>query len=147
MNERSRYLLSGPDSILFFSSCVLLVFISFGGLVLTCYASWRRRHIPSGHKLYPFPLVKKHQRTELFAHCQPWTGKLKGETLRLRIYAVDAPESAKMGRPGQPFSEVRRPLTLGTLLFRRQIRAALPQLPYEFFFVVWSPWILKGLFS
>ncbi|KAL8437949.1 hypothetical protein ACSSS7_000599 [Eimeria intestinalis] len=67
--------------------------------------TFRGRHIPNGHKLYPYPLVKKHQRTELFAQCEPWKGKLKGETLRFRIYGVDAPETPKMGRPGQPFSE------------------------------------------
>ncbi|KAL8425286.1 hypothetical protein Efla_005850 [Eimeria flavescens] len=67
--------------------------------------TFRGRHIPNGHKLYPYPVVKKHQRTELFAQCEPWKGKLKGETLRFRIYGVDAPETAKMGRPGQPFAE------------------------------------------
>ncbi|KAL8443647.1 hypothetical protein Emed_006665 [Eimeria media] len=67
--------------------------------------TFRGRHIPNGHKLYPYPVVKKHQRTELFAQCEPWKGKLKGETLRFRIYGVDAPETAKMGRPEQPFAE------------------------------------------
>ena len=34
-----------------------------------------------------------------------YTGNLKDHTLAVRIYAVDAPETAKFGNPGQPYGE------------------------------------------
>jgi micrococcal nuclease len=34
-----------------------------------------------------------------------YKGNLKDHTLAVRIYAVDAPETAKMGNPGQPFGD------------------------------------------
>ena len=34
-----------------------------------------------------------------------YTGGLKEHTLAVRLYAIDAPETAKFGNPGQPFAE------------------------------------------
>ena len=34
-----------------------------------------------------------------------YTGNLKDHTLAVRIYAVDTPETAKFGNPGQPYGE------------------------------------------
>lgn len=54
----------------------------------------RVRHTPGGQ-------VCRHP-TEVHT---PWKGKLKDETILVRVYAVDAPEKQKFNKPGQPFSE------------------------------------------
>lgn len=80
------------------------------------------RHIPHGEVL--FPLRQGSSRREEGGG-QPeggagegggrgdrdasrdWRGKLAENTIRVRLYGVDAPETAKFGNPGQPYAEVR----------------------------------------
>lgn len=79
------------------------------------------RHIPNGQFLYPLRQEGSRKKEEKRGReegegegrgdrdpSRNWRGKLTENTIRIRLYGVDAPETAKFGNPGQPYAEVRK---------------------------------------
>ncbi|EPT27166.1 nuclease, putative [Toxoplasma gondii ME49] len=88
--------------------------------------SIRVRHIPKGHTLYPLRAPRKRGETrepvrepsdeEDPSKC--WKGKLTENTIRIRLYGIDAPETAKFGNPGQPFAQEAKHFVTQRLLHK-----------------------------
>ncbi|CBZ54197.1 putative nuclease [Neospora caninum Liverpool] len=88
--------------------------------------SIRIRHIPNGHLLYPLRLPRKPGEARTPARepgdeedpSKTWKGKLTENTIRIRLYGIDAPETAKFGHPGQPFAQEAKQFVTERLLHK-----------------------------
>ncbi|PFH35101.1 putative nuclease [Besnoitia besnoiti] len=87
--------------------------------------SIRVRHIPNGQLLYPLRQPRKPGEKRGPERTTPgddedaskrWKGKLTENTIRIRLYAIDAPETAKFGNPGQPFAQEAKDFVTERLL-------------------------------
>ncbi|KEP67606.1 UNVERIFIED_CONTAM: nuclease, putative [Hammondia hammondi] len=88
--------------------------------------SIRVRHIPNGQTLYPLRAPRKRRETREPMRepsdeedpSKSWKGKLTENTIRIRLYGIDAPETAKFGNPGQPFAQEAKHFVTQRLLHK-----------------------------